>query len=159
MSERWRGVVAALLNPELRSVLAELSPEQSLTPVRRERALARLSELGLVRDDDGRPVFDEAVLRELLAEDAPAKARGPERFLDGQGRIDRYPLRFSDRHELLEWIADRAIGRGEVLSERDFNERLTPYSDDVAVLRRYLVDHELIERTRSGSEYARVSDV
>jgi hypothetical protein len=41
-----------------------------------------------------------------------------------------------------------------VLSEKELNERLEPFSSDVAVLRRHLVDHGLVERTRSGSEYA-----
>lgn len=39
------------------------------------------------------------------------------------------------------------------------NERLAPFAPggDVAVLRRYLVDHGLLERTPSGSEYAPVA--
>ena len=43
-------------------------------------------------------------------------------------------------------------------TEAEVNDTLEPYATggDVAVLRRYLVDHELLERTRSGSEYARV---
>lgn len=80
------------------------------------------------------------------------------RFLDRDGRIDRYPLRAAERRELLVWVATRALPLDEVLDERAVNTRLEPYAPggDVAVLRRYLVDHELVERTASGSQYARI---
>ena len=42
----------------------------------------------------------------------------------------------------------------EVLTEREVNERLLAHSDDVAVLRRYLVDYRLVERRSDGTEYA-----
>ena len=82
-----------------------------------------------------------------------------ERFVDGEGRIDRYPVQHGDRQALLEWVAARAFTAEDVLTERDVNERLEPFAPrgDVAVLRRYLVDHGVIERTRSGSEYALVA--
>lgn len=159
MSDRWRGVVAALLNSDLRAALAEM-PQVPLTDARRARAIARLEQLGLIRADaaDGAHVFDEASLRSILAEAPVVRREGPERYLDGAGRIDRYPLRDADRRELLAWVAAQALQPGEVLTERHLNERLEPFTADVAVLRRYLVDAELLERTRSGSEYALVAD-
>ncbi len=159
MSDRWRGVIAALLNPELRAVLAEAMSDTPLTDARRRRAQERLSELGLLRETAGGLVFDDTLLRDILAEGAPARAIGPARFLDGQGRIDRYPVQLADRLELLRWVASRAFAPGEVLSEKDTNERLSQFTDDVAALRRFLVDAELLERTRSGSEYALVTSV
>lgn len=157
MSERWRGVLAALTNPELRTVLAESMRAAPLTDARRGRAIARLVELGLVRESaPGVVEFDETAVRSILAENLPAKPTGPQRFLTAEGRIDRYPAQPDDRAELLRWIADRAFRDGEVLTERQTNERLEPFTGDVAVLRRYLVDAALLERTRSGSEYARV---
>lgn len=89
---------------------------------------------------------------------ARAAADDIARFLDRDGRIDRYPLRSSDRRALLTWVAAQALPRGEVIDEATVNARLEPYAPagDVAVLRRYLVDHGLVERTRSGSEYLRV---
>lgn len=157
MSERWRGVVAALANADLRAALAEVSTP-TLTDARRTRAFARLENLGLIRRDGDGWRFDDAVLRDILAESAPVKPTGPDRFLDRDGRIDRYPLSAGDRRELLAWVADRALPRGEVWSEPDVNERLEPFAPagDVAVLRRYLVDFGLVERTPTGSEYARV---
>lgn len=157
MSERWRGVVAALLNPDLRSVLAEVMRGDTLTDARRARALARLSEIGLVHETDDGVVFDEAFVRGILAENAPAKPTGPARFLDESGRIDRYPTQADDRRELLRWVAEEAFEPGVVLSERDANDRLERFTDDVAALRRHLVDAEILERTRSGSEYALVA--
>lgn len=53
------------------------------------------------------------------------------------------------------WVVERAFGAEEVLDESDTNERLARFTGDVAALRRYLVDAGLLERTRSGSEYAR----
>jgi hypothetical protein len=83
---------------------------------------------------------------------------GVTRFLDADGRIDRYPVRNSDRHALLEYVVARALPRGVVVDEAGINARLEPFAPggDVAVLRRYLVDHSLVERTPTGSEYARV---
>ena len=157
MSERWRGVLAALLNPDLRSVLGESMGTERLSDARRRRAVERLAELGLVRENaSGALEFDDAAVRALLAESPPAKPSGPQRFLTADGRIDRYPAQQGDRDELLRWIADRAFRAGEVLTEKQTNERLEPFTGDVAVLRRYLVDAALLERTRSGSEYARV---
>lgn len=152
--ERWRGVVAALLNDDLRAVLAETAPREPLSPARRARALERLEQLGLVRSEADAVVFDSDAVRALLT--PKPRLTGPERFLDADGRIDRYPLKADERRALLEWVADRAFSPGDLLSEADVNARLEPYAPggDVAVMRRYLVDHELLERTRSGSEYA-----
>jgi hypothetical protein len=156
MSERWRGVLAALTNADLRTVLAEAMSGPSLSDARRSRAIARLVELGLVREtESGAIEFDDVGVRGILAENPPVKPSGPERFLDAEGRIDRYPAQHADRELLLRWVAERAFAAGEVLSEKQTNERLETFTGDVAVLRRYLVDGGLLERTRSGSEYAR----
>lgn len=158
MSEKWRGIVAALLNPDLRAALGELSSDLRLTDARRQRALARLADLGLVEvDADGHATFTDAALTTMLAEEARPRPTGPERFLDADGRIDRYPMRASERRELLVWITERVLQPNEVLEERELNTRLQVFTDDVAALRRYLVDHELVERTRSGSQYALVT--
>jgi hypothetical protein len=79
------------------------------------------------------------------------------RFLvRGEDTIDRYPRRREDRRMLLQWIADRAFPAGEhAFTETDVNGRLYPYSDDVAVLRRYLVDFGFLERAADGTEYRR----
>ncbi|MDY0909818.1 DUF2087 domain-containing protein [Microbacterium sp. CFBP9034] len=163
MSDRWRGVLAALLNPDLRAVLAEaMSDDPAPTPLtaaRRGRAIDRLQELGLVRLDGDVLRFDEAAVRGILNETPVVKPAGAAaRYLDGQGRIDRMPVRETDRRELLEWVAARAFRVGETLDERAVNERLAVFTGDAAALRRHLVDAALLERTPSGSEYALVGD-
>lgn len=158
MSERWRGVAAALLNPDLRAVLAEAMGGEHLRGDRRDRAVARLVELGLVREESGDLRLDEGFVRGLLAEQPRARPTGPGRFLDGRGRIDRYPVKAADRDELLRWVAGRAFEHGAVFTEREANDRLRRFTDDVAALRRHLVDAGLLERTASGSEYALASD-
>ena len=156
MSERWRGVLAALLNPDLRAVLAESMGTAPLTDARRRRAVARLVELGLVREGvAGTLEFDDAAVRGILSESPPVKPSGPQRFLPADGRNDRHPAQQAHRDEQLRWIADRALRGEEVLTEKQANDRLAPFTTDVAVLRRHLVDAGLLERTRSGSEYAR----
>ena len=157
-SERGRAALAALLDDDARAVLAATGAASPLSDKRRARALDRLARAGLVRRDGDAVVFDGEAVRALLA--SPPRPAGPERFLDRDGRIDRYPAAAGERRALLRWIAGRAFAPGEILSESAVNERLLPYApgEDVAVLRRYLVDHDLLERTRSGSEYALVPD-
>lgn len=157
MSDRWRGVLASLLNPDLRVVLAEVIGDRDrLTDSRRARATARLIETGLVRRTPGGLELDEEFVRGLLAEDPRPRPTGPQRFLDGSGRIDRYPVQSRDLVELLRWVAAQAFEVDEIYTEPETNERLEPFTDDVAALRRHLVDAEVLERTRSGSEYALV---
>ncbi|MCY1237358.1 hypothetical protein D9M72_500510 [compost metagenome] len=71
------------------------------------------------------------------------------------GRIERYPANKAERRELLAWIVSNSISPDEDLSERQVNERLLSYTDDVVLLRRYMVDFGLLERTPSGSSYYR----
>lgn len=156
MDERWRGVLAALLNPDVRTVLAEAIGDSDLTPQRRTKALARLQQLGLVREGEVGPIFDDTVIAQLLS-NAPPRRIGPERFLRADGRIDRYPTGANERRALLDWVAVRVLQPDEVLTERELNDRLRAFADDVAALRRHLVDASILERTRSGSEYSRAA--
>lgn len=162
--ERWRAVIAALLDGDARAVLGETATGDPLTPKRRARAIERLERAGAVRREKvtqstdaatkDAVTLDHAALRALLA--SPPRPTGPERFLDADGRIDRYPAAADERRALLVWVAGRAFSAEDVLDEAEVGERLLPYapSGDVAVLRRYLVDHGILERTPSGSEYA-----
>lgn len=160
----WRPVAAALANPHCRRVYAQIVLGEQpggagMGAARLERAVAVLLEAGLVREVDGRLEEIPGVFRELLASTQETSRRtGAERFLTGSGEIDRYPLREPDLRELLQYVVERTVDEGEVLSERELGERLSRFSPDTATLRRYLVEQELLERTRSGSEYARVTD-
>lgn len=154
----WRAVFALLANPDTRTVFAEASGELSLTGVARERALAKLVAAGLLeKGPDGRVAVSEARLRASLSQAAPARASGAERFLSRDGRLLDYPSRWSDRLALLGLIAERCVGPQESLTERQLGERLARVADDVATLRRYLVDAGALDRSPDGRSYRRAA--
>ena len=157
-SDRWRPLIAILANPETRRVAAEMmlggtleSATADLSPSKRRRVTEAVARSGLI-DVETRQ-FSPDVFRTILESAAVPKREGIERFLDGR-RIRQYPANLDERGELLAWVAGSVFDADEVLTERAVNERLLPYSDDVAVLRRYLVDYQLVERCADGSEYA-----
>lgn len=159
----WRRVVAALANSDARTAYAQIvlgtefpAVLAGLKDQRRNRAVAALLDAGLVeRDAAGELVAPEAIFRDLLARQPRRQAKsGVDRFMR-LGRIERYPANMAERRELLAWIAREAIQPGENLTEKQVNERLLSYTDDVVLLRRYLVDFGLLERTASGSSYSR----
>lgn len=80
------------------------------------------------------------------------RPRGVERYLR-EGRIASYPSSAAERVELLALVASWAFEAGRRYTEAEVNERLAAFADDVAHLRRYLVDFGLLERTPSGSAY------
>lgn len=154
----WRPLVAVLANPETRRVAAELmlgttldSATAELSPSRRQRVTEALVHAGLV--DAETRVFQPDVFRTILDAVAVPRQQGIERFLDGE-RIRQYPANLEERGKLLAWVAGNVFMTDEVLEEREVNRRLLPYSEDVAVLRRYLVDYQLVERRSDGTEYA-----
>lgn len=157
-SHAWRPLIALLANPETRRVAAEVmrggsleSATAGLSPSRRRRVTEAVVRSGLV--DVETQMLAPDVFREVLASAAVPRREGIERFTDGK-RISQYPANLEERGELLAWVARGVFTADEVLTERDVNARLLPYSEDVAVLRRYLVDYQLVERRSDGSEYA-----
>jgi hypothetical protein len=147
MSNEWRRAAAVLSDERRREVWARavLGLEQPADRIT-AKALRELRTAGLL-DDAGQPV--DAFGRLLAA--TPALARtGVDRWLV-DGRIDSMPSRPADRRELLDWVAARIPGRE--LTESELGEHLAPLTGDVATLRRYLVDHELLGRTPDGSAY------
>jgi hypothetical protein len=143
-----------VLGAKLPEVLAGMQDQ------RRNRALAALLGSGLVeRNADGGFVAPESIFRDLLAQQPRRQAQtGLARFMR-LGRIERYPANVAERRELLAWIVSEAMEPGEQLTEKQVNERLLSYADDVVLLRRYLVDFGLLDRTPSGSAYSRPEGV
>jgi hypothetical protein len=155
--------MAALANPDARTAYAQIVLGGSMADVlpgvkdeRRARAINVLLEAGLVgRTGSDELEVSDAVFRELLSQQPKRQPKtGVDRFMR-LGRIERYPADSAERRELLAWIVGEAIKPGEELTERQVNERLLSYTDDVVLLRRYLVDHGLLQRTTSGSSYGR----
>jgi hypothetical protein len=155
-------VLAALANTDARNAYAQIVLGAGLPDVlpglkeqRRNRAIDVLLESGLVeRNADRGLVAPEAIFRDLLTQQPRRQAQtGVARFMR-LGKIERYPANRAERQELLAWIVSQAIEPGEELTERQVNERLLSYTEDVVLLRRYLVDFGLLERTASGSSYS-----
>jgi hypothetical protein len=162
MTSAWRPVVAALANETVRAayariVLGDPDPFAGLSPSRAERVREALIRAGLVVERDGGLVADGVVLQRMLATAAP-RPTGVARFLRPDGRIDRYPANAADRDALLRSVASAVLQPGEVVAEPELNDRLAAHADDVALLRRRLVDAGILERTRSGSAYALPAD-
>jgi hypothetical protein len=161
-----RRILAALANETARRVYAEfevdgVSPAlEALSPSRRRHVTELLTGAGLLRTDGDALVLDAAVFADALAATTAAAGRperrtGIDRFLTAEGRIAVYPAKAAERAALLAAIGARVLDADEVVGEREITVRLSAFTDDPAVLRRYLVDAGELERTRSGSEYAR----
>ena len=66
-------------------------------------------------------------------------------FLDDDGRIVRMPAKYKKRLVLLDHVA-RAFEPGVRYPEPEVNALLRAFNDDVAMLRRYLVDEGFMAR-------------
>lgn len=158
----WRGVIAALANPESRRVLglllAELDASEYLAslPLKRgERVVRVLSDAGLI-DSSGEPLRLRAErFAELLASAPVERSTGIDRFVVN-GRLEQYPAGTEDRALVLQYLVDRAMpGPAEPVNERTLTERLEMLTDDPVTVRRYLVDAGLLDREPDGSSYRR----
>ena len=174
----WKPILAALGNEAARTVFARAALGQldadaraGLTS-REAKALRTWLSLGVLSEapDDGSVAscgavtVDGAHLRAALAVpevSGAQKARaGVGKFLVGGlgPRIQTLPAAPGERRELLLWVREAALRPGEVLTEPQLNERLRVFHEDVALVRRYLVDHGLLERTATGTQYALPAD-
>lgn len=151
VSNEWRRIVAALDNGYRRAVYSEVVLGIESEPSsKRDRAIAALRDAGLV-DATGAAIPD--IFARLLAEHPPVIRTGVDRWLR-DGRIDSWPAKTEQRRELLEWAAVRIEPQRD-LTEAEINEQLATVTKDVATLRRYLVDAELLDRSTDGSSYRR----
>lgn len=170
----WKPILAALGNEAARTVFAHAAlgtldaQARAALNSREAKALQTWLSLGVLTQvpDDG-PVtsagsvtVDGGLLRATLA--AP-QVRGEQKARAGVGkflvgglgpRLQALPAAPGEQRELLMWVRDAALRPGEVLTEPQLNERLRVFHEDVALVRRYLVDHGLLERTPTGTQYA-----
>jgi hypothetical protein len=79
------------------------------------------------------------------------------RHFDAAGRLATMPAKPARRLLVLQRIA-AAVPTGVELDEYAINNLLRPFDDDVATLRRYLVNTELLERISPGRYVRRESD-
>lgn len=152
----WRQVVAALAHPDSRAVLAEIADDPTPNQRTRRRVIERLLAAGII--EDGPQGLTIAVDR-LRATLVPETERpvGVERFLSPAGRILTYPARASERDELLALLAPRILSPGEEVDEPELTSRLLAVTEDVATLRRLMVEASLVERWSDGTGYRLVT--
>jgi hypothetical protein len=158
----WRGVIAALANPESRRALGLLLAEHdssdylaSLPLKRRERVVRVLTDAGLLDTSGDALRLRVERFAELLAAAPVERSTGIERFLI-DGRLEQYPAGADDRASVLQYLIDRAMPEpAELVDERTLTERLAMLTDDPVTVRRYLVDAGLLAREPDGSAYRR----
>lgn len=80
--------------------------------------------------------------------DQPTPPADLARLFNKQGDLVSMPVKEPLRVQLLTWIAS-TLPEGE-LQESEINASLRPVHDDVAMLRRYLVDYGLVDRPQPG---------
>ena len=152
----------------------ELAAVLDLRPSTVSHHVAKLVAVGLVsgRPDGHYHVYTldtaalEAKARQLLATDELSARAAPDvdvdaydrkvlsAFLDADGRIKALPMQRKKFEVLLRHVL-QAFEPGGAWSEKEMNEKLRVYSDDVASLRRGLIDTRLMARDRSGARYWR----
>ena len=139
--------------------------------------LKRLEAVGLVESKPRRPYVEYAVRLDRLAElskklaaldgageagdelpgpdgeSLPAYDAGVLRAFLQNGRLVSIPAQEKKRLVILRYLLDRCFAEDRVYLEREINELLAAYHEDVASLRRYMIVAGLM--TRSGGEYRR----
>ena len=151
--ERRRQVAAALVLGA--STLDEVKAATGLSSRAAGTALNRLVDGELVvRGDDGTYVLlGEAFrLATMRAAPPPEPGAGDDeskvlRSCFREGRLVRIPVRRSQRLIVLDRLAQE-FEPGTRYSERQVNTALRRFHDDVAALRRYLVDEGMLDRAK-----------
>lgn len=158
-SADWRPLLALLANDTTREVWAHLivGGQEALSaslvpPQKAERSLTALERVGLLDRSTEPWTQHPEVFAAALSRATPSTPVGIERFLN-DGRILGFPVRPDERRELLQLVVARTFEPGIDLTETEVNERLGAWSSDVALLRRYLVDHGLLDRDAAGAHY------
>lgn len=81
--------------------------------------------------------------------DHPTPPPDLARLFDGSGRLTQMPVKAGLRRELLGWIAT-TLPADQSLTETEMNACLRWIQDDVATVRRYLVEAKVVERPEPG---------
>lgn len=139
------------------SGVAEAARQAGVTEDKAARALAHLAGVGLVERGERGLEVNVRVLAEAaraaseprsrpdLEDATPEQAAVVRNFVTGDGRLRALPAREARRRLVLEWVAQR-FEPGRRFTEREVNGTLLAIHDDVASLRRFLVDEGLLER-------------
>jgi hypothetical protein len=147
---RLRVVAATILEPATTDRIARLA---GIAPRRAVEALTKLESGGLIRRTEGGVwEFLPEALTSVAREAHPAAVYDDEtpaetvlRAFITDGRLTQIPASRSKRLIVLDRLAAE-FEPGHRYDERQVNERLRAWHDDVAALRRYLVDEGFISR-------------
>ena len=143
------------------STVAELAGMLDMPLPKAGDALARLVALGLATGS-GNGVYrarPEALREAAAAVDRlqpidPLLAGYPElRGNFAHGRLVALPPTLSDRYHLIGELITRFLALDGLYEEAEINRRLAAVTDDVAGVRRMLVDTGWLERDRAGTTY------
>lgn len=156
----------------------EIMAQLELTQSSASRHLNQLRGLGFIVERRGegasklyqlnRPQFDwtfraieqllagDSAVEQLVQPDRPDEIRN---FLDRDGRVESWPAKRKAQQVLLRYLAER-FEPGRRYSEREVNALLNEWHtfDDPATLRRDMYDERLLDRTRDGMQYWRVTE-
>ncbi|MFJ6633134.1 DUF2087 domain-containing protein [Streptomyces sp. NPDC091376] len=77
--------------------------------------------------------------------------------LFSQGRLTAIPRRAVRREQLLVHLARTLFEPGRSYTEPEVNDAIRTVHDDCSALRRYLVEAQLLTRTRDGGTYRRAA--
>ena len=89
--------------------------------------------------------YREVVPRSSTKADYDARVR--ETFLDAGQRLVSIPAQHKKRLVILRWLAEE-FQPGRLYTEAEVNRIISRHHPDFATLRRYLVDEELMQRSR-----------
>jgi hypothetical protein len=157
--DRLKAVAALALGA---ATLDDVVATSGLDARRAGAALERLASGGLVVTEAGgkglrlaadrfKAAAQEAARRRAEVEPTdtfegvPAEAATVLRNFVSDGRLRQIPVNKAKRRVVLDWLSTR-FEPGKTYPERDVNLLLGMAHDDVAALRRYLVDEEFLER-------------
>ncbi len=149
----WRAVFGALANEQTLRYYAQqvLGQDSDLGTERAAKARRNLEKAGLI---DEKETVDGQLFGKILAARARKVPReGPQRFFGAEGRIERFPRKHEERLEMLQLVAGKTIDPGQQLTEAELMVRLEEFTQDTALLRRYLVDYGVLGRQSDGSAY------
>lgn len=150
----------------------EISERLNLKPARVYNHLAMLKQMSLVSEEGKAYELDtqalERMAREVLSDLRPRakpedfEGEDYERkvlsdFFQVDGRLKTIPAQEKKILVVLSHIA-RSFERGVDYPEAQVNEMLLNYHEDMALLRRYLVDYGFLEREGGGGDYWRAED-
>jgi hypothetical protein len=145
------------------ATLAEITEALGVPQSKAGDACARLVGLGLATGSGSgsyraRPegLREAAAAIDELQPIAPLLAGYPRlRGYFSHGRLTSLPPTLSDRYAELGELLTRYLDLDGLFDEGDINRRLATVTDDVAGVRRMLVDTGWLERDRAGTTYGR----